>query len=41
MDKVILPILNKEQVKNIMNYKPTKEFIDSLKKAGRLFGEPK
>ena len=39
-NKTILPVLTKEQIKN-MNCKPTKEFIDSCKKAGRLFGEPK
>lgn len=41
MHKIILPILTKKQIKNIMNYKPTKEFIDSCEKAGRLFGELK
>ena len=40
INRITLPILTKEQIKNV-NHKPTKEFIDSCKKAGRLFGEPK
>lgn len=40
INRIILPILTKEQIKNV-SHKPIKEFIDSCKKAGRLFGEPK
>ena len=40
-NKIIIPILNKEQVKRLLNIKPNKDIIESCKKAGKLFGEPK
>lgn len=40
-NRIIIPILNKEQVKRLSNIKPNKDIIESCRKAEKLFGEPK